>query len=103
MTGKRIDPDERKQQILDAAIKLAKQVGYHSITRDGVAQELGISHGLINNYFNTIEQLKKEVIKKAIEEQILEIIAQALGMGDKQILKISKDIKDKVLKFLSNK
>lgn len=100
--GKRIDPDERREQILIAAIELSKRVGYHSITRDGVAQELGISHGLINNYFDTIEYLKKEVMRESILKEVLEIIAQGFGMGDEQALKINKELKDKVLQFLSN-
>ena len=75
----RLKPDERKQQIITAAVELAiLKGGYKNITRDDIAGLANCSMGLINHYFGTVEELREEVIKQAIALVIPEIIVEAL-------------------------
>lgn len=92
----------RREMVLTAAIEMSLRVGYRHLIRDDVAKEAGISGGLINKYFGTIENLRKEVLRTAIQKEILEIVAQGLGMRDPEVMKVSDDIKQKAFHFLIN-
>lgn len=75
-------PELRKAAIVASAANLARREGYREITRTAVAEEAGVSDGLIYRYFGTMKQLKRAVMRYAIEGEILEIIAQGLAAGD---------------------
>jgi AcrR family transcriptional regulator len=96
------DPAIRREEILSAASELANKIGYQNITRDAVASLVGISSGLIALYFNTMAQLKAAVMRRAIEKEILPIIAQGLSLGDIQTQEVAPDLKKRVIEFLSN-
>jgi AcrR family transcriptional regulator len=79
---KRLEPKERRGQILAAAVELARDKGYHNLTRDGVAVAAGVSFGLVTRYFGSIDTLQQKVMTEAVEGDILEIIAAGLAIGD---------------------
>ena len=97
----RKQPNERKNELLSEAIKLAKEVGYSHITRDGVAERAGVSYGLVTRYFQSIDNLKCLVLKKAIQDEVLEIIAQGLVRKDPLLRRLSPELKNRVLMYLS--
>ena len=92
----------RKSEILNAAIEVAKKIGYQSITRETVALAADTSCALVTRYFTTMAQLKGAVMMTAIDREILPIIAQGLSLGDARALKIQEELKQKVITFLSN-
>ena len=47
----RLDPAERRDQILDAANALFAERGYEEVSIDHIAREAGITRGLIHHYF----------------------------------------------------
>ena len=55
-------------KIVDAAYRLMSQKGYESTSISQIAKEAGISKGLIYNYFNSKEELLKELINNTMEE-----------------------------------
>jgi hypothetical protein len=89
----RTAPGLRKEQILNVAIDLARNDGYHNLTRDGIAEQAGVSMGLVTRYFETMAQLKRAVMQAAIHREIPEIIAQGLVIGDKQARKAPEKLK----------
>ena len=80
---KRLDPEHRKQQILEAAIALAKEEGYYSLGLRNVARSAKCSPGLVLNYFGSVLELQSSVMKEAIKKEIIEIIVQ--GVVNKNI------------------
>lgn len=72
---------DRDARILDAAVELARGLGYQWITRDQVAQAAGVSPGTVNNAFGTMVGLKRAVLAAAVERGIVEIVAQGLADG----------------------
>lgn len=92
----------RKELLLCAAIDLSLKIGYQNITRIKIAKKAHVSVSLINRYFGKIEDLKKEILKAAIEKEVIEIIAQGLKTKDLAVLKISDRLKKKALSFLAN-
>lgn len=71
--------EDRDNRILNAAIELAKEDGYQWITRDAVAARAGVSPATINNVFGTMVDLKRAVLRAAVEREIVEIVAQGLA------------------------
>lgn len=53
----RQDPDVRRQQIVEAALRCLAKGGFGAFTVSEICAEAGISHGLINHYFASKEEL----------------------------------------------
>ncbi|MEQ9186802.1 MAG: helix-turn-helix domain-containing protein [Cryomorphaceae bacterium] len=58
---------EKQQNILNAALKLFAQEGYASTSTSKVAQEAGVSEGLIFRHFKSKEGLLHAVLQKSKE------------------------------------
>jgi len=78
----RANPKLRRLQILTVAVEMSKTEGYPNITRDKIAENAGVSMGLVTSYFGTMTQLRRCVVRYAIDHKIPEIVAQALAIRD---------------------
>ena len=56
--------EEKKRLILDTALKLFADKGYHSTSISIIAMEAGISKGLLYNYFESKESLLISLIEE---------------------------------------
>lgn len=77
------DTAVRKNSILAAALKVAEASHYKYMTRKDVAEEAGVSGTLVQHYFGTMPQLRRDVMRKAVRDGVLIVIAQGLVAGDK--------------------
>lgn len=93
----RMNPKERREQIMIAAIKVAEKKGYDRIERKDVANAANCAEGLINNYYGTMNQLKRDVMRRAVKDGNLIIIAQGLAVKDKHALKADTELKSKAI------
>jgi len=62
---------EAKERILNAAIKVFAEKGYHHATMDDVASSIGVSKGAVYLYFRNKEELFDEICKvgtRSLEE-----------------------------------
>ena len=100
--SKREDPDKRRNEILDSALKLAEKSNYNSITRDAIADHAGVSVGLVTHYFGTMPKLKRDVMRIAVRTESLPVIAQGLVAKDSHAVKASDDLKQRALASLSS-
>src|SRR6516162_7839143 len=65
--------EDRREQIIDAAMRVFAQKGYARATNRDVAHEAGITTGLIYYYFKS----KEDLLRAALEERSpLQIVAQ---------------------------
>lgn len=85
----------RKAQILQCAVEVAKEIGYQKLTRVNVAEKSGVHVSSVSNYFGTLLQLKSDVMRYAVKNEVLEIVAQGLGSKDRQAMKASADLKER--------
>ena len=60
--------EEKRALIMDTALLLFANEGYHSTTISQIAVSAGISKGLMYNYFKSKEDLLKAIIGKSIAE-----------------------------------
>ena len=86
--------------ILESATFVAKRDGFNNITRDAIAKKAGVSTGTVSQTFGTMIKLKRSVMRYAIQNELLEIIAAGLGIKDKTAMKIDIDLKQKALSTL---
>ncbi|MCR3759110.1 TetR/AcrR family transcriptional regulator [Clostridium felsineum] len=66
------EPDERKQEIIQAALELFSQKGYANTTIQDIAQKLHISQGLCYRYFKS----KSEIFSAASEYYAIQAVEQ---------------------------
>lgn len=62
----RLDPDERRLQILAAARSLFSERGFNAVSTTEIAAEAGVARGLINHYFGTKRELYVEVVREMV-------------------------------------
>lgn len=62
----RLEPDERRRQILAAARQLFSQRHYGAVSADDIAAEAGVARGLINHYYGTKRDLYVEVVREMV-------------------------------------
>lgn len=93
---------DRRERILQAGLMAAEQIGYSQITRAEVAQRAEVSESLVQYHFNSVHELKKEILAQAIRDENLPILAQALGSLDPDVLDAPVSIQARVLEFIDN-
>ncbi|WP_353826353.1 TetR/AcrR family transcriptional regulator [Agromyces sp. SYSU T0242] len=76
----RLDPNERREQIIAATLRLVARDGFARVTLRDVASEVGVVHGLIRHYFATREQLMAAAFDAAVtaEDEQDEALADRL-------------------------
>lgn len=68
--------DERKNEIMDCAMRLFAEKGYENITMENIAEELKMNVGFCYQYFESKERLYDEVLSTYVDicsEDIIEI------------------------------
>lgn len=99
---KRLAPDDRKQQILDAAIRVAgRPGGWAQLTRESVAKEADCAEGLVSRYFGTMVAFRRAIMRAAIQARNLAVIAQGLAAGDSNAQKAPPELKAAAVKTLA--
>lgn len=93
----RLKPTDRKTQILDAALAVAKKQGYAHVTRDAIAAEAGCAPGLVSHYLGTMVDTRRDIMRAAIRQRVLPIIAQGLAANDRHARKAPDDVKQAAL------
>ncbi|MDC1221502.1 TetR/AcrR family transcriptional regulator [Salibacteraceae bacterium] len=73
--------EERKAQILDAALHVFAEEGYHSASVSKVAKRAEISKGLIYNYFHS-----KEEVLRALIIDLFDYAMNALKMKPEEVI-----------------
>jgi AcrR family transcriptional regulator len=98
--NKRLSPEIRANQIIDAGLKVASVQGWRAVTRDAVAFEAQVSPAMINVRFSTMARLSRAIMRKAIEDEVLQVVAQGYAAGDPTALKIDEDLKRRAFSSL---
>ena len=64
---------DRKKAILDAALHVFSEQGYHNASIIEVSKEAGISKGLIYNYFDSKEELLDILLGSFLDDEMLAV------------------------------
>ena len=72
MTDRSIASDDKRTRILDAAIRVFAQHGYHEARVGDIAEDAGVAHGLLYHYFAS----KDDVLRTIFVENWGQLIAR---------------------------
>ncbi len=67
-----------KTRILDAALELAQEQRYDTISRGDVASRATVATGSVSYYFSDMDGLRDAVVAEAIAQECWQVVAQAL-------------------------
>jgi AcrR family transcriptional regulator len=93
--------DERRGKIMRAAVSIATTKGYRTMTRDEIAAAAGCSAGLINHEFGTMDGLREAVMREAVDNSQLDIVAQGLADGHAIAKDAPADMKEAAVRALA--
>lgn len=78
---------EKQEKILDVALKMFAEKGYHATSTSKVAREAGVSEGLIFRHFGNKDGLLQAIMESG-RERATALYANILNQGDpKEVLK----------------
>src|SRR5215216_6278775 len=80
VTRKRLSGEERRAAILDSALAVFADRGYHASSIDDIAREAGVSKALIYEHFASKQELYAELIEHHADE-LFERIASAIAQA----------------------
>lgn len=66
---RRLDPSERASLIVDAAAELFRQRPYGQVSIDDIAEQAGVTRGLIGHYFEKKRNLYVAVVRRMVQSQ----------------------------------
>ena len=93
MKRTRKKPDARRTEILNAAIAVAAAEGLRNTTRDLIAARCDVSPALVSLHLGTMEQLRRAVMRAAVDMEVLSIAAEGLATRDPHALKAPEELK----------
>lgn len=88
---------EKKELILGVAMDLAREKGLSNLFRTEIVERSGVAAGSVNYCFDTMDGLKLAVMKKAVEDKELSVIAQGLIARDEIALNAPAELKQQAL------
>lgn len=101
---RRLKPEERKELLLDVAIKLAGKLGLSNVTREQIAETAQVSPALVSARLGTMTVMRRTVMRQACKRgdtaECLSIVAQGLAARDSHALKASADLQRRALATL---
>lgn len=90
----RLAPDIRAEQLLTAALELAGESNYLTVTREAIAKRAGVAPGLVSRYFGCMSALRRGIMRAAVERECVAVIAQGLSSADAIALSAAPSIKN---------
>ena len=73
LTDRSIAQEEKRRQILDAAVRTFAAKGYHASRVGDIAEEAGVAYGLVYHYFDSKEDVLETIFRETWTE-LLEAI-----------------------------
>ncbi len=84
-----LSKERRRQQLIDATIKCISKKGLGSLTLGDVANEAGLSQGIVNLHFKSKDNLLSETLRFLIEDydaQFMQTAEQSSGSAAETLL-----------------
>ena len=78
-TRSRLSPDERRSQLLDLGVRLLATRSLDELSIDLLAEEAGISRGLLYHYFGNKHDFHEAVVRRAADDLITQTAPPAAG------------------------
>ena len=91
---------ERRQNLLQAARQICERDGLQALSVTAVGKKSGISQSAVSQHFTTRQQMTRALMRAAIENEWLIVIAQGVSCRDPDALKAPDELKKAALSHL---
>lgn len=91
-----------RPEILAAALVLAEKHNYIQVTRNEIADAVGVSGSTVQYHFGTVTQLRSDLMRYAVKQRNARVVAQGLANGDKHALRADDRLKQSAREILFN-
>ena len=89
----RLDPEKRTDELIEVALKLAAAEGWRKLTHAAVARAAGVSQGLVVARLGTMDQVRRAVMRAAVRQRIVSVVAEGLAVRDKHAAKADEELR----------
>jgi TetR/AcrR family fatty acid metabolism transcriptional regulator len=85
---------EKRQLLLDAAVRVFAEKGYHAARVGDIAEEAGVAYGLLYHYFSSKDEVLETIFRTTWSNMIgtVESIAETGGPAREQLRKVTEVI-----------
>lgn len=90
----------RRGEILAAALTVATDRGYLTMTCTQVAAAAGCVHGTVFSHFETMGHLRDAVMRQAVAEGCAEVVLQGMVTGHIDALRAPPEVKQSAITLL---
>lgn len=94
---KKLDPKTRRAEIMRGALSACALIGYSRVTRDQIAAHAGCSPTLLTYHIGTMPNIRRAIMRAAVREECLSVIAQGLALRDPQAMKAPEELRKRAL------
>lgn len=98
--SKRMKPAARKNELIEAGLKLAQRKGFSKVTRDDIAAAVGVTGTAVQYHFNTMAQLRTAIMRRAVKTENLPVVAQGIVAMHPCAVRAPAELKDAALNAL---
>lgn len=92
---------DRSEHVFKCAVKLMERHGYDRVSRELIAESAACSPALVNVYFGTMSKLRSEVLRHAVRESNLTLLAQGIVSRHRVALAAPAALKARAIQSLS--
>ena len=89
----RSDPVDRTRELLGVALRVAAAEGWRTLTRERIALQAGVSPGLVSARLGTMEALRRSVMRAAVRERVVPVVAEGLALRDPHAMKADDQLR----------
>jgi len=100
MKNKRMQNVLRKNMLLQIGLDLAKHHGYTNVSKYKIADKADVSPSLVAKVLGTAVNMRRDIMRYAIKNQCLSVMAQGMVLRDPKILKLDCDTKNLIFNFI---
>jgi AcrR family transcriptional regulator len=97
----RMRPKDRKRHLLEHGLLLAVRDGYKNVTMGALTEAAGVSRTLYQRYFHNVSQFRVDVMRAAVKQGNLAVIAQGLVANDPHALKAPIELRQRAAATLA--
>lgn len=94
-------PKRRLDELTTVAMVLAQRRGYLAVTREMIAEHAKVSPALVSHYLGTMKNLRRTMVRKAIDEPVLSVLAQAIAARDTHAMRAPDELRKRALASLA--
>jgi len=100
MTNRRLQPDVRRDTLLDHAVALAERDSYTTLTHQAIAAAAGVSQGLVVARLGTKAQILRDVMRRAVAAGNARVVAQGLARRDPHAMRADTALRERAAEWV---